>query len=131
MKRRGFLGSVLGLLGGAPFLLQKDTAEWQQVKPPYRMLIQSDTGYIQAPSVTVSREGEMCSFSTGKIDMTRRLTHHGCVLLDERARVICTGKFDSWVSTRPGDALTVHMRMGVPIHITLEEAVEYYRRQCV
>ncbi len=127
LNRRGFLG----LIGGLPFAMQLDLAEWQRVILPYRMLIKMKDRYIQAPGVKQAQYNlkAMCwDFKAEEVKIHQPLTSIGAVLLDPKGRVLGEGNFSSWVPVRRGDGLIVTYSLGAPLDMPLEEVVNHYKK---
>lgn len=97
MRRRGFLGSLLGVAGGLAlpagnFLaLSDDDAPQRVIDPNYRVFYRTSSGYyLQAPGVQVtmlSKEG--CDFNTESLIVTHKpLEVTGVVLVNASGKVL-------------------------------------------
>lgn len=120
MNRRNFIGSLLGtvaataLLPAENFFALPDTAEWQRVILPYRVLLRDSlSGFrIQAPGVERVQDftsGQRFFVEPLRAQQSMRLD--GVILMDERGNVIQESDFDlnGGLYLISGDSLAVTM----------------------
>jgi hypothetical protein len=113
LSRRGFLGGVIGSVLSARFLALPDTAEWQRVVLPYRMLFRDSlSGHIiQAPGVMAIQEirnGSSYAFVAEPLVTSVRIAPDRVILMNDRGHVIVEGPLDCRpISCNPGDTLNV------------------------
>lgn len=120
MNRRGFLGSVIGLVASSNFLALTDNDPWQRVILPYRMLFRdSISGFtIQGPGVkevSFIPGSANAMFLAEPLDVTKPMTLDSVILLTQKGKVIQESKFNSRVVMNSGDLLNLTQTLSVEV----------------
>lgn len=133
MLRRNFLKSVIGLVSVSPFLALPDSAEWQRiVDPRFRMLYQTEYGYIQAPGVqsVVFDPVKLAYIFTSEVfNATETLIVNGGLLLDSNGRLLSKFDFDHRINLCSGDTLKLTNAVYCNIDVSLFELIDEMRRK--
>lgn len=109
MNRRGFLGSVIGLVAGGNFLARLATEPPQRIiLPSYRMAFREvHSGLlVQAPGVkSITKVKGGFDFVAEDLEVTQTMLMRGVALFDKHGRLIKETKFSCDVPMTLGDRL--------------------------
>lgn len=127
MDRRDFLGSAIGTILAAqvPFFALLESAEWQQVILPYRMMFVANGCTIQAPGierVVISEDSRKFSFVASMFEANVDMTITRTILLTEQGMVIC--EFPKVFCLLKRDSLSLTVNLVADRPCTVEELVE-------
>lgn len=115
MNRRGFIGSVLGMVSSSPFFVRLVDATPQRIIMPFKITLQTDGGTILAPAVEAVERLDAFTwlFRSEKLEMSQRVTIAGVSdLLTPDNRLIADSlPFRSHVAFVPGSTLTAEYRL--------------------
>lgn len=134
LNRRGFLGSLIGIIALTnDFFAQTDDEPWQRVVLPYRMLFKGNGVLIQAPGVAkIVTIGNEARFLAEPLTVSQTLVVDRCILLTESGRVISDRAFNSSIAMTNGDKLVVTSLLtvnGADKMLSVEEIVDLFLKK--
>ncbi len=131
MNRRGFLGSLFGMVAAAPFLFKTINDPIQRVKLPYNAFIRESSGlWIQAPEVsTIEKIENGWKLIVEPLLAKNTVVYDGCMIQTSSGIVVFENRFEHGpLKLGNGDtlnlsyALTGNSQVG---EMTLERMVEH------
>ncbi len=132
MDRRGFLGSVIGLVGASPFLAKEIFAKAQHksVFPfKFAFVMDGDHFLIQAPGiVSVEKVGQSFIWKASPLNITQTASYKGIALFTDKNELLVTSPFSSTVPVCSGDSLKAEYTLTTDMEVSMETVVAYLRR---
>jgi len=125
MNRRGFLGSLFGLVASAPFLFKTINDPIQRVKLPYNAFVRESSGiWIQAPGIQLIEPIKNgFEFIVEPLHVRKAVMYDAMMLQTDRGEVIFDTTIQS-VTGVEGDILNMSYELSSPYeNLLLDELV--------